>query len=410
MGVKDVEENRSLVDVLDVLNLLSDVLGSGAYAANGEEDVVLEEIPGKHLDVAGESGREHESLAVLDARHILALDNAADLGLKTHVKHTISLVEDQVLDVAQRDATSLYEIDQSSGGGNKQIAATLNLAELGADISATVDDARADPRAVGELAGLVVDLRDKLTRGCENKRGRVRFSLASEAAALAARDGRRAVDEGLRQDGEEETTSLSRASLGTGHEIASTHDDRNRVLLYWGRDTVPSELDVLDKVGLKRGVGEGQDRVRHILTRGFNGNVIVLLEVDTGVLLRRIVGSTKELTLKTRVGRSRNMLSIAPLAVSRAAGVTTTTTTAAAASATTSGGSRVAIRVGVEAALTVAAPVAVVGSLLLLLLLLGSRKVVGTAPVLAGASVVVVVSEVKLGSVSCHHSCQKLKG
>ncbi len=139
----------------------------------------------------GKCGGKHESLAVLDAGHVLALNNATNLGLETHVKHTISLIEDKVLDVAQGDATSLYEIDQSSGGSDEQIAAALDLSELGADISATVDDARADPRAVGKLARLVVDLGDELTGRGEDERGGGMLSAGDRSATtLAGRDGR----------------------------------------------------------------------------------------------------------------------------------------------------------------------------------------------------------------------------
>jgi hypothetical protein len=40
-------------------------------------------------------------LTELNTGHILALNNASDLWLETHIQHTISLVENQVLDIAQ---------------------------------------------------------------------------------------------------------------------------------------------------------------------------------------------------------------------------------------------------------------------------------------------------------------------
>jgi hypothetical protein len=78
-------------------------------------------------------------------RHILALNDAADLRLETHVQHTISLVEDKILDVDEGDAATLDQVDKATWGGNEQVAATLDLAKLRADICTTVDHARANP-------------------------------------------------------------------------------------------------------------------------------------------------------------------------------------------------------------------------------------------------------------------------
>ncbi|CAH0053234.1 unnamed protein product [Clonostachys solani] len=187
MGVENIKENRALVNVFNVLNALSDVLRGRTDTSNGEENIVLEEIPSEHLDIAGEGGREHQSLAVGNGGHILTLDNAADLRLETHVQHTISLVKNQVLDVAKGDATTLYEIDQSSGGSNKQIAATLNLTELRANISTTVDDARSNPGSVGEFSRLIINLRDQFSGRGENQRGRVGLALATETTTTTGR-------------------------------------------------------------------------------------------------------------------------------------------------------------------------------------------------------------------------------
>ena len=209
VSVKDVEEHRALVNVLDVFNSLSDVLGGRADTADRQEDVVLQEILGKHLDVAREGGRKHERLAALSTGHILALNDAANLGLETHVKHAISLIKNQILDVAQRDATTLDEIDKSAGGGDEEIAAAFDLAKLRSDLGTTIDNARADPRAVGELARLVVNLRDKFAGRGKDQCGGVRLALATIAAALAGRNGGRTMGEGLRQNGEQETTRLA---------------------------------------------------------------------------------------------------------------------------------------------------------------------------------------------------------
>jgi hypothetical protein len=51
------------------------------------------------------------------------------------------------------------------------------------------------------------------------------------------------------------------------------------------------------------------------VTGGFNRNIIVLLEVDTGLLLAGVIEDTEELTLNTGVCGSSNVFAIAPLSV-----------------------------------------------------------------------------------------------
>ena len=113
--------------VLDVLDLLSDIFGGGANAADRKENIVFEEVLGEDLDVAGEGGAEHEGLAVMDTRHIFSLDDATDLMFETHVKHTIGLVEDKIPNVGEADATTLNEINKASGSGAQKIATSFDL-------------------------------------------------------------------------------------------------------------------------------------------------------------------------------------------------------------------------------------------------------------------------------------------
>jgi hypothetical protein len=252
------------------------------------------------------------------------------LWLETHVQHTISLVKNQVLDVSQGDAATLDKIDETTWGSDEEITSTLDLAELRSNIGTTIDNAGANPGSVGKLAGLVEDLGDQLTSGSKDQGGRISLALAE--VSTSSGDGRRSVDKSLGQDGEQEATGLTGTSLSTSHEISTTHDDGDRVLLHWSWDLVVGKLDVLDQMVVKGRVGEGENGLGHVGTGCFNWNIIVLLEVDTSLLLGRVVCNTKELTLLTRVGRSGNVLAITPLSSTATASrsrVTTTTTTSA---------------------------------------------------------------------------------
>ncbi|KUI63848.1 hypothetical protein VM1G_12026 [Cytospora mali] len=328
VGVENVEQNRALVDVLNVLNLLSNVLRSRTNTTNRQEDVVLQEVASQHLNVPGEGGGKHEGLAVLDTGHILTLDNAANLGLETHVQHTISLIENEVLDVLQGDTTTLYEIDQTSRSSHQEIASTLNLTKLRADVSSTVDDTRPHPRTVGELSRLVVNLGDQLTGWGEDERRGVGLALTAEVTCLASGNRRRTRLVSLRQDREEETTSLSGTSLSTSHQVTTSHDNGNGVLLDRCGHVVAGERNVGDQVVIQGGVAEGKNGIWHVLARGLNGNVVVLLEVDTSVLLRGVVGGTEKFALDARVGGARDVLAILPSTIPGAPSVTTAAATA----------------------------------------------------------------------------------
>ena len=209
MGVEDVEKDGALVHVLDILDLLGDILRGRSNTSDGQEDVVLQEVAGQHLDVAWEGGTEHEGLSVLNVWHILTLNNAANLWLETHVQHAISLIEDEVLDVTQGDTATLDQIDETTWSGDKEIASTLHLAELRTDIGSSVDDTWLDPGSVGKLAGLLVNLGDQLTGWSQDEGCWVSLALATEILSSTGWNSGWAVDESLGQDWEEETSSLS---------------------------------------------------------------------------------------------------------------------------------------------------------------------------------------------------------
>lgn len=304
LGMENVEKNGALVLVLDVLDSLGNVLGGRTDTTDRQEDVVAQEVASKVLDVAREGGREHEGVTLVDSGHILLLDQTSDLGLETHVQHTIGLVEDKVLNVGKRDTAALNQIDQTTGGSSQHVTSTVNGAELLTNIGSSIDDAGTDPGAVRKLAGLLPDLRGQLTGGCENQgRG---VGLAGAASTSLLGEGSRSTLEKLRKNREEETTSLSRTSLGTSHQITIVADNRDGVLLDGGRLSVLGELNVLEEEGIQRRAGEGQDGFGDIVTGSLNGDIVVLLKVNTGALAL-LVFSAVELALETGVAGSRDL-------------------------------------------------------------------------------------------------------
>ena len=54
----------------------------------------------------------------------------ADLGLETHVKHAVSLIQTQEANAAHGDAATLHEVAETAGSGNQHVAAALQVAQL----------------------------------------------------------------------------------------------------------------------------------------------------------------------------------------------------------------------------------------------------------------------------------------
>ena len=245
LGGEQVEQGGLLVHVVDVHDLLGDVLGGGTDSTDGQEYVVGEEVAGEVLDVVWEGGGEHEGLSLADLRHVTVLDDVSDLWLETHVQHSVGLIEDKVLDVAEGDLASLEQVVQTTWGGDKEVTASLHLSELETDWGTTVDNAGLDPGSVTELLGLVEDLGSKLSGWSHDDSGWVGLSLVGVAAVVWGWGG--TVLEGLGEDWEEETTSLTGTGLGTGHEVSAGGDDGDGVLLDGGRLGEAGELDILEQ-------------------------------------------------------------------------------------------------------------------------------------------------------------------
>jgi hypothetical protein len=88
------------------------------------------------------------------------------------------------------------------------------------------------------------------------------------------------------------------------------------------------ELDVHQEMVIKGGVGELEDGLWNIMAGSLDWNIVVLLEVDTGLLLAWVIGDTEELALETGVWWSSSVLAILPCSVTRSTVGDLSTTTA----------------------------------------------------------------------------------
>eukprot|EP00756_Hemistasia_phaeocysticola_P022677 Hpha_TRINITY_DN15848_c4_g19::TRINITY_DN15848_c4_g19_i1::g.189047::m.189047 len=224
---------------------------------------------------------EHERLTVrAHLRH-----DAPDLGLETHVKHTVGLVKHTEGRATQVRHAGLEEVDHAPRG-RRDDHGPAQLADLGATRVSTVHRSRVVTSALSHLLGLLLDLHAKLAGGGEEHGDRAVHALLGSLA------------EDVHHGGDGEGEGLAGPCLGDTHEVVPGHGDGPGLGLdRGGLDEALLAEEVLDVVR-QLGLREGQDRVRrgntgaanvHHDTRGLAPRVNVLrLAVDRG--LGRLVG------------------------------------------------------------------------------------------------------------------------
>ena len=216
--------------------MLDDEVGGGAHPPDRQEDVVVHEVGGQALDLFWEGRGEHERLAFARAGHVLALHDAADLGLKAHVQHAVGLVQGEVADPLERHPGPLHQVGQAAGRRDEQVAPALHVSQLVDDGGAPVHDDGADTDLVGELTGLVVDLGGQLPgRGQDQGQGE---GLARPPRRLGARP------QDVGDDGEAEGRRLARPRLRARHQVPPRHADGDGVPLDGGGVGVLAPGDV----------------------------------------------------------------------------------------------------------------------------------------------------------------------
>ena len=288
--LEQIDEHGLLVVLLDKLELLCDELGRRAHASDGHKDVIVEEVHGHTLDLLREGCREHERLALGSLGHTLLLYDASDLRLESHVEHPVGLVEGEDEGAGDGDARALDEVDETARRRDEQLASTLEVAQLLADVRAAVADDGARAREVAELARLVVDLDGELTRGGEDERQRV--GLARRRRLLRPEEPR--------DHRQEERGRLTRSGLCARHQVAADDRDGDRILLDGRRLGVAGELDVLIQDSGQVQSLEARRRRRAVTAGRFDWDVIVLVKVDTR-LLTCSAGRAEDVELPTLV-------------------------------------------------------------------------------------------------------------
>lgn len=146
-------------------DLCDSVVGGEVHGSNVDLDEVILVVVGKCADFFWPCSRPHTGLSV---RSNLSND-LANLGLETHVKHTIGLIENEVGDTAEVGLSRLQHVDQTTWSGDADFDTTSEVANLLSLGNTSVDAGISDAGRFSELADFLLDLDSQLTGGCENE-------------------------------------------------------------------------------------------------------------------------------------------------------------------------------------------------------------------------------------------------
>lgn len=115
----------------------------------------------KFLDILWPGRAEHQCLTI----GTNLADNFANLRFKPHIKHAVGFVHNQVGYSTQVSLLSLQHVNQTSGGSDNYLNATLQVSDLWAFWCTTVNCGVANSRIRSELGALLLDLYSEFASG-----------------------------------------------------------------------------------------------------------------------------------------------------------------------------------------------------------------------------------------------------
>ena len=135
-------------------------------------------------DADREGRREEHRLAAVVGR--AAAQDPPQVADEPHVEHAVGLVDDQDLDVAERDRPLLLVVEQPARRAHQQVRDRLDRVALQAIVDAAEDRERRQPRVASEDLGVGADLGDELASRRHDQRARAAGPRGRAASAGGA--------------------------------------------------------------------------------------------------------------------------------------------------------------------------------------------------------------------------------
>lgn len=244
------EKLASLVKVSADFDMLGNiVVGSKVKRTNVNLDKVVEEVHGETLDLLGPSGREQKGLSVRsDLRN-----NLSNLRLETHVEHSVGFVHNEISNALEVGLSGLEHVDQSTRSGDTDLDTSLEVSDLRALGSTTVNGSVPNSGRLTKLGSFSLNLNSKLSGRSKDKNDR----------AVTGGEKRLGIDVDHR--GKTERNSLTRTSLGNGDNVTTGQSHRPSLALDRRRSSETHSSDLGHDVVGEAGLLKGSDGSRNVL-------------------------------------------------------------------------------------------------------------------------------------------------
>ncbi len=214
MLLDEVGKSLRLVVASDEGDMLVDAFHRGRGGSHFDAGGVVDDRRGEFLDGRRHRGGEQKRLA---ARRQLG-DDALDLMHEAEIEHAVRFVENENFDLVQGDMLLALEILQTARGGDENIDATVQSADLRHGAHATEDGGMGQAQVAAVRGEALADLGGEFARRGEDQgAGALRTSHGvggGEALQNGEREGGRLAGAGLRHADEIATFEEVRNGLG----------------------------------------------------------------------------------------------------------------------------------------------------------------------------------------------------
>lgn len=208
------------------------------------------EVGSESLNLSRPGSREEQSLSIWSDLG----DDFPDLGLETHIQHSVGLVHDEVGDSLEVGLAALEHVDQSTWGSDTDLDTSLEVSNLSTLWRTTVDGSVPDSRGFTELCALGLDLDSQLSGWCEDE----------DDWAVSWGEQWLCVD--VNHGGKSESDGLSGTSLSDSDNVSSGQSHGPGLTLNSGRSSEAGGSDLSENVVGETSLVEGGDRPGNVLT------------------------------------------------------------------------------------------------------------------------------------------------
>ena len=212
-------------------------------AAHPHGDRLAQVVARQVLDAARHRRGEQHALAGVRG----GVEQGLDVLDEAHVEHLVGLVEHDDLELVEPQRAAVHQVDRPAGGGDDDVDALGQAAQLRADGGAAVDGEHAGAHAAAVAGDGLGDLQRELAGRGEDEAER--GGAAGAARALLAQ----ALQHRQREGG-----GLAGAGGGLTDQVTALDQRRDRLGLDRGGGGVAERGDGPLELGAQREVGEGR--------------------------------------------------------------------------------------------------------------------------------------------------------